>query len=445
MLCAMPGFFAAVRQKGIPSGLRRFPKPLLALLVVLALSACAREPGTRQVSFIVFGDPAEYAAYQSLVQEFETRFPGIDVQLRHVPDQGEYRRRLATEFSSGKPTDVMLLNYRRFATFADQGGLEPLGPYLERSDTLQKEDFFDIAIEAFVLDGQLWCIPQNISSLVVYYNKDLFDAAGVAYPSNDWTWDDFLEKARALTIDLDGDGQIDQYGAGISPKLFRLAPFVWQNGGNIVDDPGQPTRLTLDDPASMEAFRWFVDLQVKEGVVPDAVAESAQPSEVRFFNGTLAMYFNSRRGVPAYRTIQRFEWDVAPLPRGKQAAGILHSDAYCMAKSTADKEAAWMFIEFANSVEGQTLVAASGRTVPSLRQVAGSAAFLNPALPPANSRIFIDTIPVIRRVPVMVTWAGIEETASKEIERAFYGQVSLQEAIEAAVSVTQPFFDQAGR
>ncbi|WP_343407660.1 extracellular solute-binding protein [Candidatus Amarolinea dominans] len=83
--------------------------------------------------------------------------------------------------------------------------------------------------------------------------------------------------------------------------------------------------------------------------------------------------------VPTMRTIKNFDWDVAPLPRGSQSASILHSDGYCMAGKSKDKEAAWKFIEYANSVTGQEIVARSGRTVPSLRMVAESASFLDPA------------------------------------------------------------------
>lgn len=415
---------------------------LISLFLSILLSGCrAEEP--RVVSFMVFGDLAELAAYQNLVDAFATQHPEIDLQLQHIPSQSEYRQRLAADFSGDAPPDVMLLNYRRFATFAAQGGLEPLGPYLARSAFIQEADFFKPTTEAFYLDGQLWCIPQNVSSLVVYYNRDLFDTAGLAYPAADWTHEDFLAAARALTRDLDGDGRIDQYGAGITPNLFRLAPFIWQNGGELVDDPSRPTRLTLDTPAALAAFQWFVDLQMQEHVVPDAVAEAAEEGETRFLNGRLGMYFNSRRGVPTYRTITRFSWDVAPLPRGAQPAGILHSDGYCMAANTKNKEDAWTFIEFANSPAGQELVAVSGRTVPSLLAIAESDAFLDPDQPLANSHIFIDTVPVIRRVPIMTTWAGIEEAASKEIERAFYGQVSAEEAAAVAVTLTQPYFEQA--
>lgn len=415
---------------------------LISLFLSILLSGCrAEEP--RAVSFMVFGDLAELAAYQNLVDAFAAQHPEIDLQLQHIPGQSEYRQRLAADFSSGAPPDVMLLNYRRFATFAAQGGLDPLGPYLARSALIQEADFFKPTTEAFYLAGQLWCIPQNVSSLVVYYNRDLFDAAGLAYPAPDWTHEDFLAIARTLTRDLDGDGRIDQYGAGITPNLFRLAPFIWQNGGELVDDPAQPTRLALDTPAALAAFQWFVNLQVQEHVAPDAVAEAAEEGETRFLNGRLGMVFNSRRGVPTYRTITSFAWDIAPLPRGAQPAGILHSDGYCMAATTKNKEDAWTFIEFANSPAGQELVAVSGRTVPSLLAIAESDAFLDPDQPPANSHIFIDTIPVIHRVPIMTTWAGIEEAASKEIERAFYGQVSVEEAAAVAVTLTQPYFEQA--
>ncbi|MBN1660383.1 MAG: sugar ABC transporter substrate-binding protein, partial [Anaerolineae bacterium] len=387
-----------------------------------------------------FGDPAELAAYQELVAAFEARYPEIEVELRHVASQGDYQKQLVTAFSAGAEPNVMLLNYRRVLQFAARGGLEPVGAYLEGSETLHASDLYPQALEAFQWDGQTWCVPQNISSLVVYYNRGLFDAADLPYPAAGWTWDEFLRTARALTRDLDGDGQIDQYGAGISPGLFRLAPFLWQNGAELVDDPAQPTRLALDSPAALDAFQWLVDLQVREHVVPDAATEQAESSENRFLSGGVAMFFNSRRGVPTYRTVTGLDWDVAPLPVGVTAAGILHSDGYCLAASTPDKDAAWALIEFANSVEGQTLMAGTGRTVPSLRQVAESPAFLDPEQRPASSHVFLDGIPLLRRVPLLPEWPRIEEMASREIERAFYGQATVPEAAQAAISTTLPYF-----
>lgn len=419
--------------------MRRLFLYLLFFLLLWPLTACGSRQETA-VSFLVFGDPAELAAYEKLVATFMAEHPEITIELGHVPGQSDYRKRLAAGFAAGSPPDVFLLNYRRIGAFATDGVLEPVGPYLAQSEILKEAEFYSEAITAFTFQEQLWCIPQNLSSLVVYFNQELFAAAGLQPPAPDWTWSDFLVAARALTQDVDGDGRIDQYGAGIEPSLYRLAPFIWQNGGDVVDNPAQPTRLTLDSPAALEAFTWFTNLQVRERVVPDAVAESAISSENRFLQGTLAMYFNSRRGVPTYRTITDFRWDVAPLPRFRQAAGILHSDGYCMAAATRNKEAAWTFIEFANSATGQRLIAETGRTVPSLRQVAAEPVFLAPILPPQNSRVFLDTLPVMRQVPTIAQWVAVEETANREIERAFYGQISVPEAAATAVQLTQSYF-----
>ncbi|HSJ55735.1 MAG TPA: extracellular solute-binding protein, partial [Anaerolineae bacterium] len=191
---------------------------VLLWMVCLTLAGC-RGAGQNKVSFMVFGDPAELAAYQKLVAAFGMMYPEIEVELRHVASQGDYQKQLVTAFSAGAEPDVMLLNYRRMLQFAARGGLEPVGPYLDRSETLRAADLYPQALEAFQWDGQTWCVPQNISSLVVYYNRGLFDAAGVTYPAAGWRWDDFLRTAQALTLDLDGDGQIDQYGAGLSPEL----------------------------------------------------------------------------------------------------------------------------------------------------------------------------------------------------------------------------------
>jgi len=412
---------------------------LCGLLVCLLLGGCGKAD-EQVVSFMVFGDAAELAAYQALVDAFHAEHPDIHIDLRSVAGQGDYQKQLVTAFSAKAEPDVMLLNHRRVAQFAAQDGLEPLGANLQRSRLLDTSAFYPQALEAFEWDGQTWCIPQNISSLVVYYNRALFDSAGLSYPAEGWTWDDFLQAARALTLDVDGDGQVDQYGAGLDVGLMRLAPFIWQNGGDLLDDAADPTRLALDGTQALQAFQWFVDLQVKEQVVPDAAAEQAEPSEDRFMNGRLGMYFNSRRGVTTYRALASLDWDVAPLPRGAQPAGILHSDGYCMSARTKVKESAWAFIEFANSAAGQEMMAGTGRTVPSLREVAESPAFLDPNQKPAHSQVFLDVIPTLRRMPNLPEWPRIEETAGAEIERAFYGQASVQEAAEAAISTTLTYF-----
>ena len=409
---------------------------IAAMLVPLA--ACQREP--EPVSFMVFGDPAEFAAYQTLVDAFQAEHPEIAIELIHIPSQSDYRKRLAADLAAGAPADVVLINYRRYAQFAVQGALEPLAPYLAQSELISEDDFYPQSIEPFTWNGQLICIPQNLSSLVVYYNKSLFDAAGLPYPADDWTWADFQATAIALTEDKDGDGQTDQFGLGMEPSLIRLTPFIWQAGGQVVDDPAFPTLLALNSPEALKAAHFFVELSTLYHVVPNAEEEAAEESEARFINGTTAMFLNSRRGVPTYREITSFAWDVAPMPQDVQRASILHADAYCLPSASEHKDAAWTFIEYANSPAGQTIIAGTGRTVPSLISVSESPAFLDPSLPPANSQVFLSELPYIRALPLLPNWADIEEIAGEELMRAFYGQTTVEDAMLAAIGRTAIYF-----
>ena len=419
----------------------RLSRFILVILFSFLIFLTACQPNaSEKISFMVFGDPAELAAYQKLVDAFHTTHPDIQVELIHIPSQSDYRNRLAADLAAGSPADVLLINYRRYAAFANVGALEPLGPYLEKSNLIKESDFYPEAIEPFRWNGELVCIPQNISSLVVYYNKDMFDTAGVDYPAEGWAWDDFLSTAQTLTKDLDGDGHTDQFGVGLEPSLIRFAPFVWQAGGEIVDNESNPTTLLLDTDEAFDAADFFFALENVHHVVPNAEEEESEDSESRFINGRTAMFFNSRRGVPTYRESAQFDWDVAALPQNKEQAGILHADAYCLPSVSKNKEAAWVFIEFANSVEGQSIVAASGRTVPSLVSVANSPAFLDPNAKPANSRVFLDTIPFTRALPVIPQWVDIEDTASSEIALAFYGNDDIYAALLRAIERTREYF-----
>ena len=147
---------------------------LLLSVLLLFLIACRQEPA--DVSFMVFGDAAELTAYQSLVDAFIESQSEVTVTLTHIPSQGDYRARLATDFAAGTPPDVSLMNFRRIGAFVAAEQLEPLNAYLDESEAMSRDEFYPVTLDAFTWQDQLMCIPQNISSLVVYYNRDLFMA-----------------------------------------------------------------------------------------------------------------------------------------------------------------------------------------------------------------------------------------------------------------------------
>lgn len=410
---------------------------LVPAIAGLLAAACA--PGSSGssggVRFQVAGEAEEIAIYRTLVGAFEREERG-EVDLVEVADKDDHLQKLTTAFAAGDAPDVFLVNFREYSQFVVRGALEPVGPHLAEHG-IEPRDYYSQPLEAFTYDGTLQCMPQNISSLVVYYNARLLRDAGLDRPPPEWSWQEFRRYAQRLTTE-------EVRGLGIDPQIICLAPFIWSAGGDLVDDLERPTRFTLDSAAAREALG-FIRSLVREGLVPTEEEVAAQDLETRFVTEKVAMYLSSRRATPVLREQIALDWDVAPLPVNRAPAGILHSDAYCIARG-GDVDAAMDFIGFATTSQGQTLTSLAGRTVPSLRAIAESPAFLNPIEPPEHAEVFLEGIPVLRRTPVIPTWPEIEDLASEELRRLFYEEdYTVNDAIERIDQMTRPLFAEAGR
>lgn len=431
-------------------------KAVLALLLstMLVGAGCGSGGGSAAdgpARLLVFGAPEELAAYRTLVEAYRKARPGHDVQLVEASDRKDLLARLATSVAGGAPPDLFLMNYRFYGQFAAKDVIEPLDSRIAASSAIDPTAYYPVAMNAFKWGGKQLCLPQNVSSLAVYYNRTLFQKYRVAEPKAGWTWNDLVTTATAMTRDPAGrvikttesEGAALRpavHGLGIEPSIIRLAPFVWSNGGDIVDDPDRPTRLTLDHPAAREALKNLVDLRLAYGVVPTDEDVEAEDDESRFANGRLAMLLSSRRATTTFRSITGFEWDVAPLPVYRRQVGVLHSDAYCMTRGAKHKEAAWKFLEFAVAEEGQKIIAATGRTVPSHIGVSTSAAFLGPAQPPRSAKVFLDAIPTVRALPTVSTWPEIEDATGGILENALYRGDKLDTVIRDLDEQTRPLF-----
>jgi multiple sugar transport system substrate-binding protein len=218
---------------------------------------------------------------------------------------------------------------------------------------------------------------------------------------------------------------------------------VWSNGAELVDDETNPTRFTLDTDEAKIALQLFFDLRSRFGVVPSDTEVEAEDDESRFLNGRLGMFLESRRLVPTLRESATFDWDVAALPVLQQPATILHSDAYCMTKGSKAKDAAWRFVEYALGTEGATIIAKTGRTVPSLRSVAESSAFLDPSKKPANSKVWLDAVEDIRNVPTVSTWPEIEDAAEPILENGMYLAKPVDQVVAELDEATRRLFARA--
>ena len=335
------------------------------------------------------------------IEAFEAANPDISVVRINPGDSGQYFTKLQTMMAAGEPPDVFYMDFGRMAPFAEAGQLEALDSWfdIERSlgdaAKLPVDDFFQPAIDAFRLEdgrmgeGPLWGIPKDFTTVGIYWNRDLFDRAGATYPSDDWTWDDFVEAAKRIDA-LDG-----VTGAELVTWPFVLRGYLWSRGVRVVDESGGFDSLGLGDPRSREALEdlrsWrFGD----DAFLARAEAEGIDPGSL-FLAGRIGMVGPFGRWVvPSYRSIDDFAWDFAPLPRGEAEANVIATIAWSMSSKTRHPEAAWKLMSWMTGPEIQAAQSRLGLAIPTLRSVAESDAFLDPTMPPANDRAYLDAVDV---------------------------------------------------
>jgi multiple sugar transport system substrate-binding protein len=412
----------------------------LAVVLGLALSvaACgdddadgaAEQKDVPAITFQVTGDPEETRVYSELADSYKSE-TGRTVNIVEVPERDVHLAKLTTSFSAGKAPEVFLLNYRYLGGFAAKGVIEPAGPRLDSSEAFDRDAFYPIPLQAFDYDGALQCVPQNASSLVTYVNLDAFEEAGIEPPKDSWTYDEFIAAAEKLTTDK-------RHGIGLDLSTIRAAPWVWSAGGELVDDPAKPTKFLFDTPEGRRGLENVIALQ-ENGWAPNADEVDSKDVLDRFLDGSVAMFMSSRRDVPVARTITDFEWDVAPFPTDVEPASVLHSDGFCMAKG-ANADAAWLWIEYALGEQGQEVLAASGRSVPSLKAVAESPAFLEPTDPPANSKVFVDALANMHQLPVTPNWSEVESRTDDILTELYYGRLELDAGLKRLAEETDGKF-----
>lgn len=405
------------------------------LLVVGLVTACggagegSSTPADR-LTVQAAGGEGELNALRELIAAFEQARPGVEVDFVGVPNQGDHIAKLSTTFAGGSPPDVFLLNYRRLGPFVERGVLAPVD-----LGELSEPDFYAPPLEAFTYDGELACLPQNVSSSVAYLNLDLFEQAGIPLPPADWTWADLERNSRQL--DAQGIAAF-----GFDPLVRNVAPFVWTAGGEVVDDTASPTAVTFDTEPARRALAYLNGLQ-QYGV--DATSRAGTEPVEQFARGELAIFVDSRRSVPAFRKAEGLSFDVRPLPRedaARPSASLLASDAYCVSKTSDARDLAAEFAQFAAGPQGGAVLARSGRTVPALKELASSEAFLDPAQQPASSRVWLDIVDDLRRLPNVAAQDEAEEATDDLLAQYFAGKAGLDETVTEIRAATAAVYGQ---
>jgi multiple sugar transport system substrate-binding protein len=391
------------------------------ILAATVLHGCRGDRDARRQTEIVYltrATPDQLEVWRRATKEFMRRNPNIRVRFENLP-YVQYWDKFQTMNAAGVAPDVIFMESTRFPKFAESGTLENLRPYIARDKDLALDDFFPAALDSYRWKGDLYGLPNDVAIGVVFYNRDLFDEAGVPYPKAGWTWDDYLAAAKALTFDFDEDGRIDQYGTLIGDWRH----FVWQNGGDIVDDPLHPTRSTMNTPEVREALQWLVDLRFKHHVTTRPGELADMGGYEMFMTGKVAMVFGGHWDVPTYSKITRFRWDVAPLPKGKLRANNALGSCLSIPSKSRHKEEAWRYIKFLTGPDGQRLMVGADFSTPARRSIARSKEYLQ--APPEGEQVFVDEIPFGRPVPFTPKYLEMSNVTNQVMDLMWLGRRSV--------------------
>ncbi len=274
---------------------------------------------------------------QEIAKKFEESHPGTKVQVEAYADG--FDQKLAAGFGAANPPDVMYM--WDFPTYHQS--LEPLDSYASKDEDLNIDDFYQGLFNYGKIDNQLYGIPAGFTTRVVYYNKKMFDDAGISYPSDGWTWTEFQEIAQKLT-----DKSKKQYGFGVRAEndTYDLQGFVWSNGGSFISEDGTTIEGYMNSKETAEAIQMLGDM-LKNGSAVLTGGKGQQSGEDIFKAGKIAMW---ESGIWPLESFREAGIDVGtvemPAFEGKPVKGVLAESALSIAKDSKNKDLAWEFIKF---------------------------------------------------------------------------------------------------
>ncbi len=387
--------------------------------IVLQRQAERERPIT--LTILHWGDPAENAIVQTLVERYMADNPHVRIQRIHA---SEMRSKLKTMLAAGTPPDLFYLPPDLLPEMASLKLIRPIDDFIEQERAAGTAGFFDdyfpVLLDAYRYDvetgvtgkGSLYGLPKDFTTAVFYVNLDLFEAAGVPVPYDGWTWDEFEDVMRRITA-LNGKPGFERrriYGGVLQIWPDTLRNILWTYGGEFFGDSFHD--VVLDEPAAQEALQMIRRVRIEEQTVFNNTGIGKDGGQ-EFFNGNIGVAGPVGRWmVPRYTSITRFRWDVVPVPHkaGHPPASQLFMTAWGMTAGTKHPEEAYKLMKFLCGPDGAAMQSRLGLAIPPLRSIAESDDFLAPpGIPPHRADLFLKALEHARvqQLPREAEWGRI--------------------------------------
>lgn len=366
---------------------------------------------------------------EEVTAEFMQHHPMIEVQIESIPVN--YKEKILTYIASGEPPDVFLLDSVIIPALLNKGILLDLKPYVD-SLHIDLGAYFPNVLSIFAKGEKLYALPKDFTPIVMYYNQTLFDQAGLAYPQNDWTWNDYLRLSQQLTKDFDGDNAIDQYGTVFTNYFYLWQPWVWMAGGDIFDGNGNSAIGYFDSPATERALQFLIDLRTKHRVAPDDLAlKTGTGATGMFYSGRVAMISVGHWALPnlkKYMARGDLKIGVVPLPRpaGGELVTPIYAAGWCVPQATPHRDAALQLAAFLGSAQAAMRRSQTGIGVSAVKNVAQQQVAGDPY---EVEQAFIESIPFGRQPwgTVIDEFSRVEKMTENAVEEVMIGGRNIHE------------------
>ena len=354
---------------------------------------------------------------------FEKENPNIKVNIETF-GYDTYATQLQTRVGGGDAPDCFELGLDAFPSYVDQKAILPLDDMMAASST-DLSVLTDKSLQAFSINGTKYGMPYSYSTVVLIYNKDLFDQAGVAYPTADWTWAD--ADAAALKIKALGD---DYYGLIQPISTYEFFKVVKQYNGGLLNDDN--SAFTVNRAENVEALQRLVDNVLVTNICPSTEQRGSLDEWGVFKLGKTGMIVTGIWAFPSFTTDCAFNWDIAVEPGAATKATHYFANGLAISADSKNAEAAYKWIEFIGTSEQVAQLRVQlGWELPCATYQSAMDQYAK-LTPPANRQAVFDSLNYVVPVPQIAQFSQMADILGAELEAAASGSKTPQQALDDA-------------
>lgn len=389
---------------------------VLALVMILSLSLAYAEPVT--ITYAHFsGSGAQEETLKKMIEIFESKNPDINVDVQ-ITGYEDYFTKLATTVGGGNPPDVFEMNMENFLSYMLRGACADL------TGKIDTANYSEGTLAAVSSEGKIYAVPMSFSTCVLFYNKDLFDQAGVAYPTDEWTWADAqaaAEKIKALGDDIWG------YYQPITYNEFYKS--IKGNGGSVLsEDYSQFTMNTPENVAVLEAM--IARVRGENHVMPTKEELAGRGDWDLFTEGKLGMIITGIWGFPTFAEKCTFDWDIVVEPGYKTPSTFFFANVNCVSPSSDKQEAAAKFVDAMGSDPDIVQLRLDANwELPTIADQSKLSQYIE-MTPPANRKAVFDSMDYAAAPPALEEQGAVVEIIDNILSTLETNDMTAQEALD---------------